>query len=90
MRRNLNNHKALIARHQDAHNRAQEEGKTAEGRLPELKQNLSQADKEAQEAHKEAQHRFRWVCSRILKPSVPLTLPAVKEMQHHADADLLS
>ncbi|CAK0785482.1 hypothetical protein CVIRNUC_008691 [Coccomyxa viridis] len=53
---NLNNHKALIARHQDAHNRAQEEGKTAEGRLPELKQNLSQADKEAQEAHKEAQH----------------------------------
>ena len=71
MRRKLNDHKALIARHQDAHNRAQEEGKTAEGRLPELKQNLSQADKEAQEAHKEAQRHSDGVL-RTLKPSVYL------------------
>ena len=73
MCRNLNNHKALIARHQDAHNRAQEEGKTAEGRLPELKQNLSQADKEAQEAHKEAQHHSDGVLQDIeaLRPLDP-------------------
>ena len=85
MRRKLRDHNALIARHQDAHNRAQQEGKTAEGRLPELKQNLSQADKEAQEARKEAQRHADGVLW-MLKHSYPsFTLLAFKESQQHAD-----
>ena len=81
MRRKLRDHKALIARHQDAHSRAQEEGRTAEGRLPELKQNLAQADKEAQEAQKEAQHH----ADGVLLPPPPSLLSGRRS--HRADVD---
>ena len=89
MCRKLKEHQALIARHQDAHSRAQEDGKAAEGRLPELKQSLSQADKEAQDAHNEAQ-RHSDGALRMLKLSLPGRLSALKDAQHHAEAVPLS
>ncbi|CAL5224315.1 g6982 [Coccomyxa viridis] len=52
----LRDHHALLARHESAYNKAQEDGRMAEGRLPQLKEQAAQADREAADAAKQAQH----------------------------------
>ena len=56
MCRRLRDHHALLARHESAYNKAQEDGRMAEGRLPQLKEQAAQADREAADAAKQAQH----------------------------------
>ena len=45
-----------MARHEGAYNKAKEDGTAMEGRLPQLKQQAAQLDKEAAQAAQEAQH----------------------------------
>ena len=46
MCRRLRDHHALLARHESAYNKAQEDGRMAEGRLPQLKEQAAQAETE--------------------------------------------
>lgn len=45
-----------MARHESAYNKAQEDGRGMEGRLPQLKQQAAQLDKDAAQAAQQAQH----------------------------------
>ena len=56
MRRRLRDHNALLARHESAYNKAQEDARGTEGRLPQLKEQAAQADREAADAAKQAKH----------------------------------
>ena len=56
LRRKLNEHNDLVARHESAYNKAQEDGRGMEGRLPQLKQQAAQLDKDAAQAAQQAQH----------------------------------
>lgn len=54
--RKLKEHNALVAGHESAYNKAREQGQMTEGRLPELKQQAAQAEKEAEQAAQQARH----------------------------------
>ena len=56
VRRRLRDHNALVAKHENAYNQAQEAGRATEGRLPQLKEQAAQADREAADAARQAQH----------------------------------
>lgn len=56
LRRKLKEHSELVARHESAYNKAQEDGRGMEGRLPQLKQQAAQLDKDAAQAAQQAQH----------------------------------
>ena len=70
MRRKLKEHNAAVARHESAYNKAQQEGQMTEGRLPELKQQAAQADREASDAAKQAKHHSdgepAWIWPQLL------------------------
>ena len=81
MRRRLRDHNALVARHESAYNKAQEDGRMMEGRLPQLKEQAAQADREAADAAKQAQHHSDGEGTGLFRSLVApgFRLPSTKE-----------